>query len=76
LLISALFKLGIDPIVGSKLLGVVCAVLSLFAMAALVDRVAPDRQQTSGIACLLLATSIPFVVWSVSGLETHSTYCS
>jgi len=41
-LISALFKLGIDPIVGSKLLGVVCAVLSLFAMAALADRVAPD----------------------------------
>ena len=70
LLISALLKLGIDPIVGSKLLGVACAVLSLFAMAALADRVAPRRQQTSGIACLLLATSVPFVVWSVSGLET------
>lgn len=70
LLISSGIKLGLDPVWVSKMLGMilgVCTVLVVFNISSLLQ---DGRFPYNLISGLIIATSIPFALWSVSGLET------
>jgi len=68
-LVAAGMKLGVDPLVTSKVLGAAAAIGTLVAVYALSRRLSPLRQLPC-IATWLLASSSTFSGYAVFGLET------
>jgi hypothetical protein len=67
-LVAAGIRLGIDPLLCSKLLGLACGLATLAVVARFAP--APSRSKLDALASFLLATSPPFALWAVGGLET------
>lgn len=71
LALSLLIRLGIDPIVAMKLLGLACAFEALLLTGRLEERLGLGRWTGAG---MLIAASHPaFVMYAVSGMETPMT---
>jgi len=60
---------GLDLIVVSKILGIICGVISVF-MLFITARYLFSKYFIAGLTALIMAGSLSFAYWSVSGLET------
>jgi arabinofuranosyltransferase len=69
-LIAGFSKLGLDVIIASKILGIICGIGTIIALFSLANVISPLKRSINGIAGIILASSIPFCVWSISGMET------
>ena len=67
--VALLGFLGVDLVIAAKLLGILCALLTLLVLGLISQRILFDALPAA-IAWLLLVASDVFVVWSVAGLET------
>ena len=70
LMLSGLMKLGCDPLVWSRVLGVLAGAAILCMLFLFARRRWPDRPAVALAAPLLLASNRTFCVWCVAGLET------
>jgi arabinofuranosyltransferase len=62
--------LGIDPLLASRILGILCNLVSLFLVMTFYDQTRPDLKKWSWFSGFYLAFSGAFVLQSLSGLET------
>lgn len=69
ILLGLIGRTGIDLVLASRLLGMLCSLLILPVLAAL-GRQLCNNALVGWLAGLLLAVSGPFLAWSVGGLET------
>ena len=73
LILATAYKLGIDLIIFSRLIGLIFSILILLLIYLMLARESKDDKSTNLLSCLslyLLALSAPFAMWAVGGLET------
>ena len=69
IILAGFARVGLTGIMVPKILGVILGVASLLETYVLAVSLNPRGRLWNVLPCLLLATSVQFVVWSVAGLE-------
>jgi arabinofuranosyltransferase len=70
ILIASTMAIGIDPVVSCRILGLVLGLGTVLLVYHFGTHIAQRTPAQATVAPLLLAFSIPFVIWTFSGLET------
>ena len=70
ILISAIIKIGLDPVIPSKLIGIIFSIGIMFMTYLFSQLISGDRKALHIIAPMLLASSSSFAAWAGWGLET------
>lgn len=71
ILLAGVIGLGLDVVVWSKLLGIVCAVGTLWVIARFLGRTEEQPSIWDALAPALLAAAPAYACWSTGGLETQ-----
>ena len=71
MLCALLLRLGLDPVVGSQLLGVAASLVTLAYTYRCGTRLLGWSPAAALLPCLFLALSGPFATWAAGGLETN-----
>jgi hypothetical protein len=71
LLCALLLRLGLDPLVGSQVLGVAASLVTLAYTYRCGTRLLAWSPAAALLPCLFLALSGPFATWAAGGLETN-----
>jgi hypothetical protein len=69
--LGVLMLLGINPEVSSRVLGTVCALVTLWVAFRLTERLLGRATAWAGVPALLLGASAGFACWTSGGLETQ-----
>ncbi len=70
-LLGALMVVGIPPELSSRVLGLACALVTLYLVFRIVERALGRRTPWAAVPPLLLACSSGFACWTSGGLETQ-----
>ena len=70
-ILGGFMVLGLEPELMSRLLGTLCALVTLWLAMRIVERALGRKSAWAGLAPLLLATSSGFACWTSGGLETQ-----
>jgi arabinofuranosyltransferase len=70
LMIAGTMAMGLDPVFSSRFLGLILGVATVLLVYRFGTRIARRTPAQAAIAPVLLAFSVPFGIWTFSGLET------
>ncbi|MBA3395651.1 MAG: hypothetical protein H0T89_23610 [Deltaproteobacteria bacterium] len=70
-LLGALMVVGIPPEISSRVLGLACALVTLYLVFRIVERALGRRSPWAAVPPVLLACSSGFACWTSGGLETQ-----
>ena len=71
ILMAGVLSLGLDVVVWSKLLGIACAIGTLWVVARFLSRTEGKASNWDALAPALLAAAPAYACWSTGGLETQ-----
>jgi hypothetical protein len=75
LLTAIAIRIGVDPVISVKLLGLLCSLVTIFIVYRLHGIGDPSRPRSAVSWGALLSCNVSFALWSVAGLETPLYSC-